>query len=300
MHWQISHHVPLVLLDLSVQISIRILSEFFFNSLNFVKYVLFQHLRKECDEGYYSFGNQEKCDYCPEGYRCPHKHKAPELCGLGFYSEAKSVNCTGCEAGFACPEPQATRKIECKPGTYSSGGAIVCKACDPGYRCKMGSTSPRPEDGVCDKGGWCDGQAFFACPSGTYNPINGSSNERACVPCPPGYFCTGPGEIDYSDKLCPAGHYCLQGTTISTNFPCPGGTYYDKMNATSENDCLPCPEGYYCPPGNSVPLICPAGFWCTASQSTGFQNSCPLGTFSSLTGLKSNIFVFDAVVYLGI
>ena len=50
----------------------------------------------------------------------------------------------------------------------------------------------------------------------------------------------------YTDKECPAGHYCLQGTTISTNFPCPGGTYYAGTGATDEAFCLDCPEGHYC------------------------------------------------------
>ena len=40
-----------------------------------------------------------------------------------------------------------------------------------------------------------------------------------------GYYCTGPGEEMYEDKPCPAGFYCPQGTTISTQDPCPGKIY---------------------------------------------------------------------------
>ena len=61
-----------------------------------------------------------------------------------------------------------------------------------------------------------------------------------------GYYCTGPGETQYDDKECPAGHFCLVGTTISTNFPCPGGSYLPTTGETSEAACIPCPEGNYC------------------------------------------------------
>jgi hypothetical protein len=102
-----------------------------------------------------------------------------------------------------------------------------------------------------------------------------------------GYYCPGPGESDYLDKPCPKGYYCLAGTTLSTDFPCPGGTYNPAMNASSQIACKPCVEGNYCPVGTAILFPCPAGFWCTASQLTGYQNACPIGTYSNETGLKS-------------
>ncbi|RUS80253.1 hypothetical protein EGW08_011982, partial [Elysia chlorotica] len=57
---------------------------------------------------------------------------------------------------------------------------------------------------------------------------------------------------------------------------------------SSVTDCLPCPSRKYCPQGSSTDgLDCPAGFFCTATQESGFQNACPIGTFSSNMGLEN-------------
>lgn len=37
-----------------------------------------------------------------------------------------------------------------------------------------------------------------------------------------GYYCVGPGVEDYTQFICPAGHYCLTGTVQATQYPCPG------------------------------------------------------------------------------
>ena len=66
-----------------------------------------------------------------------------------------------------------------------------------------------------------------------------------------------------------------------------GGTYLDEKNATSAAMCKMCPAGQYCAPGSIAGVDCPAGFFCTSGQTTGFQNSCPIGTYSSAIGLTS-------------
>ena len=66
-----------------------------------------------------------------------------------------------------------------------------------------------------------------------------------------------------------------------------GGTYNDQKNLTSETQCKTCPAGYFCPEASINPEDCPAGFWCTGGQSTGFQNSCPIGTYSPDMNLHS-------------
>lgn len=37
-----------------------------------------------------------------------------------------------------------------------------------------------------------------------------------------GYFCEGPGVVDYTQFPCPNGHYCPAGTIQSYDHPCPG------------------------------------------------------------------------------
>ncbi|KAL2295829.1 hypothetical protein Nmel_017353 [Mimus melanotis] len=50
-----------------------------------------------------------------------------------------------------------------------------------------------------------------------------------------------PGPGAQTPELCPAGHFCLPGTTSSTEHPCPKGTFGPRTGATSESDCEPCP-----------------------------------------------------------
>lgn len=42
-----------------------------------------------------------------------------------------------------------------------------------------------------------------------------------------------------------------------TQFPCPRGTYSIKMGNGGKDDCVVCPEGYYCQEGASKPIPCP-------------------------------------------
>jgi hypothetical protein len=83
-----------------------------------------------------------------------------------------------------------SRRSECPPGTYSNAGKTSCSKCDEGYQCAMGSTNPAPADGLCPQGGWCDGKNFYRCEAGLYNKYNGSTDENACVACPPGISTT--------------------------------------------------------------------------------------------------------------
>ena len=58
--------------------------------------------------------------------------------------------------------------------------------------------------------------------------------------------------------------------------------------ATSETDCQPCPIGKYCGEGSSTDgQDCPRGFYCIGSQSSAYQNPCPLGTYGPDLGFDS-------------
>ena len=49
---------------------------------------------------------------------------------------------------------------------------------------------------------------------------------------------------DYSPYPCPIGHYCVNGTKFSTEYPCPSGTYGPVEQLQSENECTPCDAGW--------------------------------------------------------
>lgn len=47
-------------------------------------------------------------------------------------------------------------------------------------------------------------------------------------------------------KICPIGFYCPNGTQTARQYPCNDGTYSNQTGLEAFEQCLPCPEGYYC------------------------------------------------------
>lgn len=119
-----------------------------------------------------------------------------------------------------------------------------------------------------------------------------------------------------SPNQCPEGHYCPATTSsvVSGKIECPAGTYNDRPNIGSEDECTPCPVGkscvagltaastvdcletFFCPYGalvgdgytntyvfgQSASGKCPAGYTCAAG--TTAPTPCALGTFQVLAG----------------
>jgi len=175
-------------------------------------------------------------------------------------------------------------------------------------QCPSGSYCPDSEAIACPRGAFCGGgKNFTLCPPGTFQPRTGqadclptpvgfiSPDAGAMVPmtCPRGAVCDTTG-LSIPSKLCPPGHYCLEGTRTSnfTDFsiaerplPCPFGMYCTAgvvsessiaYNFTTPQQCYsgyvcepgsitpqgsgPCPPGHYCPEGEQ--LICPKRMYC--------------------------------------
>lgn len=97
---------------------------------------------------------------------------------------------------------------------------------------------------------------------GTYNFQEMRVYQNECNMCPEGYACDETAITDLSDKLCPPGHWCPEGTAEPRK--CPPGTYFDEYGASQEIDCITCPAGYYCPEGSAEALRCTPGHYCTA------------------------------------
>ena len=80
--------------------------------------------------------------------------------------------------------------------------------------------------------------------------MNWSSYFECVCPCiVPGHYCDPRLASRGLSVLqrCPRGHYCPPGTHLSTQFPCPAGTYNPTEGMDSSEACLPCPSGQYCP-----------------------------------------------------
>ena len=77
--------------------------------------------------------------------------------------------------------------------------------------------------------------------------------QSSCKECPSSYYCDGTLQNDtycshgvQNPQPCPEGHYCPNGTQYATQYGCPNGTYSDKMNLASADECTSCPGGMYC------------------------------------------------------
>ena len=80
-------------------------------------------------------------------------------------------------------------------------------------------------------------------------------------------------------------YICTLGTQHANQFPCPIGTFGDRIGYNSSMDCLACSGGSYCASaGLTSPTgYCAAGFYCRRSaespnpDQTTDANVCPQG-----------------------
>nr|XP_020649902.1 multiple epidermal growth factor-like domains protein 11 [Pogona vitticeps] len=198
----------------------------------------------------------------------------------------------------------------CPAGMYCSKPGLVVPEgpCQPGYYCLQGSSSAfpagHPFGGPCPAGHYCPAGTKqpreMPCPVGTWNERKGGQDPTWCLPCPPGFFCSGPGRISptgpcapgfyckggtrtarpvdrATGDLCPEGHFCPAGSAVPS--PCRDGEY---SALAGREECFPCPAGLYCK--NGIRYHCPAGFYCPPK--TGVTpHPCPPGTYSSSPGI---------------
>ena len=106
----------------------------------------------------------------------------------------------------------------------------------------------------------------FYCPLSSVAPIK-CLESQSCPPnsaapdvCPPGFVCNSGGSFPCTEGsycpggslfpiICPAGSYCPP--QCAEPIPCPEGTYSDNLGLISEFLCVPCPNGFVCPPGST-------------------------------------------------
>ena len=272
-----------------------------------------------CSPGQYCpyAGMQAPAGPCSAGWYCRRGSWSENPIDLGNLTTPDSCYCTNtsvgdrCQPGFYCPTGSA-EPIECNLGRYcdNPGLSLPTGLCSPGYYCLRGAKRPNPVDGVtgnvCTPGHYCPEGTFdpVPCPSGTFSNATLLSSRVQCRNCTAGEYCSGVGLTSPNGK-CSAGFYCPGGQATSTPteyvcqrgyfcpegsvspLPCLGGTY---QNATGQEECLPCPSGYYCDSADS-PLIdfssfvCPRGYYCPEGTAQENDYPCPSGTYGRFTGL---------------
>lgn len=98
--------------------------------------------------------------------------------------------------------------------------------------------------------------------------------EGVSIPCPAGTYGNAPGlSSSVCSGSCPAGRYCLSGTSSSSSsnigiaevddvgVSCPPGRY--GVEGMGDAMCAgPCPDGYYCTAGSVFGVVCGSGYYC--------------------------------------
>ncbi len=102
--------------------------------------------------------------------------------------------------------------------------------------------------------------------------------------CTAGYYSTGYGSNNC--LICPNGYFCPIGTSNPT--PCPPGTWQNTYYDKDRIQCYKCSPGYYTnKTGSSSCLLCPNGHSCCDPSKS--PTPCPPGTWQNSYSDKDRI-----------
>ncbi|KAF6736840.1 hypothetical protein FQA47_014055 [Oryzias melastigma] len=214
-------------------------------------------------------------------------------CFPGLISSEDGVDCKLCPAGFSCDTATGALYL-CPAGQYSPEGVLQCLSCPADYVCTAGfphkahhllldklTVKPVTTHPFYVGEPWPPAGATLS--TGTYSPKEGLQRLRDCTICPAGFYCLeGSSQRPTSQFMCPLGYYCEEGTATPHGSPCPAGTAGEQLGQTSRAACKRCGEGRFCPAGVKDCLKCPPGFYCP--EGTSDPIPCPPGSFNPLEG----------------
>lgn len=211
-----------------------------------------------CAEGSIS-STQQVCGtakvYCPMG------SYEPTLALPGFYT----VNAGIYEEYDAVHGGEATRtaQVRCSPGSYCVDGVSKlcpagtfsweyttdsidgCLECPEGFYCPEGTSAPLLNN--------C-GATDVYCPPGSSYPITVEYGHYTLPPAPIDALGVAQNQLNQiGTSICEPGYWCSGGA----RFACPAGVYGNTKGLTTSRCTGPCPAGFSCPLGSSVPVLCP-------------------------------------------
>ncbi|KAM4567238.1 uncharacterized protein PAE49_010636 isoform 2-T2 [Odontesthes bonariensis] len=237
-----------------------------------------------CPQGY----------YCEEGTATPHGSPCPAGTAGEQLGQTSRAACKRCREGRFCPAgssgpglpcargrfcPAGTlEEVTCPPGTFTPHqGAISvkdCLKCPAGFYCPEGTSDPMP------------------CPQGSFNPLEGQDELTDCRECYAGKACTQIA-LRAPDVDCMQGFVCPPGSSKpnAARNACSPGTLSNRTDLTDRSQCQQCPARYACLRGTGgmqrPPLSCFAGHFCPPGTMFPTQYKCPVGTWSSHSGLEA-------------
>ena len=150
-------------------------------------------------------------------------------------------------------------------GNYSAAqGALACAAC-PALTSTLANASVSAAQCLCVRGYYYLAGACAPCSPGSYK--NATSNDPACILCPPNTYDTAVSAGDRTTPLVcrsvPPNAWSLAG---STGFACNAGYYYN-VPLTLQPACSACPAGTYAPVSSTACTACANAMSLAASPS---------------------------------
>ncbi|XP_043919394.1 latent-transforming growth factor beta-binding protein 2-like [Protopterus annectens] len=212
------------------------------------------------------------CEPCPQGtFSNVTGSLVCSACQPGSHAnETGSRACSPCAAGFSVPHQGAALCEPCHPGSFSPhSGATSCDFCPKGlFSNHIGSSTCLP----CKPGSFSDETGSIACKQCAAGFFASEQGASSCEPCLPGFFCStysciyctpcpsGAEAVRQAStycELCHRGSY--KGLNDSACRNCNAGDY---QTWRGQDNCIKCPQEYYCPSPDVSPVLCPEDAFC--------------------------------------
>ena len=176
-----------------------------------------------------AFGLTTKHAHCEYRKQCVHVPtdlpKTSETTAQGYYGPAYNlssvVDCQPCEPRRSCPAATVGRALQqnCEAGYFCPGysGANV-----PANRVAL-SSAAQPCTAFAGKSSTVY-NGICGCPPGTFSSNVSLAIPGECTVCPDKFYCVG-AQSSLSG-VCGVGHFCPNGTSSPTEFPCSAGALH--------------------------------------------------------------------------
>ncbi|PHJ25134.1 gcc2 and gcc3 domain-containing protein, partial [Cystoisospora suis] len=280
----------------------------------------------DCAPGYYCLENAatptptdgDTGDICPAGWVCPSGSYTPHTCSNGYYTNLPGQGtCIPCPPGFACPITSPTPEA-CPAGRVCAGGSLQGDFCPFGSYLHVAagkvpdslqsSCAPCPRGRYCRAGviaGPCAAGYLCALGNGHPNPDSSISTNNPYIPedaqrqkslfdlhkeSPDKDLFSHSSTFSsfslptYGGMPCPKGYYCPPG--VETPQRCPDGSTRTTVGGRYATDCEECPPSYYCKEKEKSSFLCPPGHYCPAGTLEE-PLPCPGGSYNSFQGSQT-------------